>query len=249
MKSAVALIVMVILVPRISFSQKKLMKVDAALVANSKPMEAKRKGISVVGKYEFGQYKIVSGKAGWTRTKSRSRMFSGVTESQSKSKLSFLFIANNRDSVQVNTIVSTDTKELDLNRGIRFGNADWGQVLQSSTEKYLATIDLASDTTSWNLALVTAMGTEVRGSRFKGLLTSASETYEIREVIQFDDGKINAFGLILGYEFLQNGKSVAAVQASMNTFLKMYVWIDNRLDEPTQRLLAAAAATLLVRNQ
>lgn len=249
MKSAVSLLAVFSLMPLAVFSQKKMMRVDTELVANSKPMEAKRKGISAVGKYEFGPYKIVSGKAGWTRTKTRSRMFSGVTESQSKSKLSFLFVANNRDSVQVNTISTADTRELDLNRGFRLGNADWGQVLQNNTEKYLATIDLAGDTTSWNLAMVTAVGTQVLGSRFKGVLASSAQTFEIREVIHFSDGKINAFGLILGYEFLQNGKAVCAVQGSMNSFLKTFVWIDQRLDEPTQRLLAAAAVTVLIRNQ
>jgi hypothetical protein len=249
MKPARMFVILLLCLSLISFSQKKMMRVAPDLVANSTPMEAKRKGISTVGKYEFGQYKIVSGKAGWTRTKSRSRMFSGVTESQSKSKLSFLFVANNRDSVQVNTISTTDTRELDLNRGFRLGNADWGQVLQNNTEKYLATIDLANDTTSWNMAMITAVGTEVMGSRFKGVLTSSAQTFEIQEVIHFNDGKINPFGFILGYEFLQNGKAVAAVQASLNTFLKTFVWIDSRLDEPTRRLLAAAAATVLARNQ
>jgi hypothetical protein len=249
MKPARILVILLFSFPIIGFSQKKMMRVAPELIANSKPMEAKRKGISTVSKYEFGPYKIVSGKAGWTRTKSRSRIFSGVTESQSKSKLSFLFVANNRDSVQVNTISTTDTRELDLNRGFRLGNADWGQVLQNNTEKYLATIDLANDTTSWNMAMVTAVGTEVLGSRFKGVLTSTVQTYEIQEVIHFNDGKINSFGFILGYEFLQNGKVVAAVQGGTNTFLKTFVWIDNRLDESTQRLLATAAATVLARNQ
>lgn len=43
---------------------QKIMRLDNELKANSKPMEDKRKGISSVGKYQFGPYRIVSGKAG-----------------------------------------------------------------------------------------------------------------------------------------------------------------------------------------
>ncbi len=58
-----------------SFAQK-FIRLDDDLKANSKQMQAKRKGISSVGKYEFGPYRVVSGKGGWEKTTRKSPLFS-----------------------------------------------------------------------------------------------------------------------------------------------------------------------------
>ena len=49
-----------------SSSAQKKIYIDELLKLNSEPMKAKRKGSESVGKYEFGSYKVVSGKLGWT---------------------------------------------------------------------------------------------------------------------------------------------------------------------------------------
>lgn len=55
---------------------QKIMKLSNELKSSSQPAEVKRKGMSTVGKYEFGPYRIVSGKGGWGIGTSKKKMFS-----------------------------------------------------------------------------------------------------------------------------------------------------------------------------
>jgi hypothetical protein len=43
---------------------QKMMILDDDLKASSQPMQATRKGVGVIGKYEVGPYKIIEGKVG-----------------------------------------------------------------------------------------------------------------------------------------------------------------------------------------
>lgn len=55
------------------------------------------------------------------------------------------------------------------------------------------------------------------------------------------DGKKSMIWTYHGYEFVVNGKSVAAVQ----TAAKQYVWLANDLDPKMKTILATAAAVML----
>ena len=220
-------------------SGQKIMKLDNELKANSKPMEANRKGLSSVGKYQFGPYKIVSGKAGWTTTKSKSKFFSFETKSESQKKSSFVFVGNDKDSVLVNTSTNTKTSETEL--------GDWS-MLNQSNNNYIALLSFTNDTTVWRMIVVTRSGEEVEGNyQAEGILTNGITEIQIREVKQWEDGKTAAFNLIMGYEFFLDNNSIAAVQASLDTFQKKFVWLHQNLDERMKLVLAAASASLMVR--
>jgi hypothetical protein len=223
----------------ITTSGQKIMKLDNELKANSKPMEANRKGVSSIGKYQFGPYKIVSGKAGWTTTESKSKFFSFETKSESRKKSSFVFVGNDKDSVLVNTSTNTKTSDTEI------GDLS---ILNQSNNNYIALLSFTNDTTVWRMIVVTRIGEEVEGNyQAEGILTNGITEIQIREVKQWEDGKTSALKLIMGYEFFLDNNSIAAVQASLDTFQKKFVWLHQNLDERMKLVLAAASASLMVR--
>lgn len=240
MKRLSTIIIGLLLIPlgsSITYGQK-VMKLDSELKANSKPMEAKRKGMSSVGKYEFGPYKIVSGKAGWTTTTSNKKFFSFETKSESKKKSSFVFVAGEKDTIMVNTSTNTKMSETNI--------ANW-TFMNQSVDNYIAIIAPAADTSVWKMGVVFGSGQDVEGNyRAAGFMTDGITEVEIREVKQWEDGKSPALKLICGYEFFIGNNSVAAVQSSIDTFQKKYVWLSQNLTEKMKSVLAAAAASLMV---
>lgn len=77
--SAVLLLILSVL--PFAASAQKIMKVDDSLKSNGVMMEVKSKGLSALHKYELGSYKVVSGKAGITTTKTKSKFFSRFSQS------------------------------------------------------------------------------------------------------------------------------------------------------------------------
>lgn len=215
-----------------------IMTLDSDLKTNSTPMEAKRKGMSSVGKYEFGPFRIVSGKGGSTVTKSHKKMLSFTTKSESSSKSSFVFVANNSDTINITTSTNNNLSETEV------GNLG---ILNKSTDNYLATISPSADSTAWKMLVVFNMGEDVKGNfNAQGTLTNGKITIQIREVRQWEDGKTPLMNAICGYEFYLENSSIGAVQSSIDTFKKKFVWLNNNLEEQLKSVLAAASAALMV---
>jgi len=221
---------------------QKIMKLDDDLKANSEPMEAKLKGISRVGKYEFGPYKIVSGKAGWGNTKWSEDKFNSETYSESKSKLSFIFTVNGKDTILVNTTTNTKFSESESN----FLGGDM-TTLNKSIDNYIALISHSYDTTGWKMVLVSSTGAEVAGKfKAEGILTNGVTNIQIREIKQWDDGKNTTFKMICGYGFFIDNNEIAAVQSNFDLSPKKFVWLHQNLEEQMKSILAAASAALMV---
>ena len=240
MKNLFTLIIGLILISAtvVNSYGQKIMRLENELKSNSSPMEAKRKAFGTVGKYQFGPYRIVSGKTGWTSTRSSTGFFGSETKSESKKKSSFLFVANDRDSVQVST--STNTKTSETEKG------DFS-ILNVSSDNYMASFSLKGDTADWKMIIVAKRGAIVRNNfSAEGILTNGVKTIHIREVREWEDGKVPFLKLILGYEFFIDQHSIAAVQSSPDGFQKKYVWLHQNLDEKMKVLLAAASASVML---
>jgi hypothetical protein len=217
---------------------QKIMKLDDELKANSKPMEAKLNGISIIGKYEFGPYKIVSGKGEWGIGTSSTDRFSSETTTESKSKSSFVFAVNDKDTILVNT--STNANYSKSEREGLFGSVT---TLNGSLDNYTALISPYNDTTLWKMILFSTTATEVGGDNAEGLLTNGVTKIQIRGIKQWEDGKNTPFKMICGYGFFIDNKEIAAVQSKTN---KIFVWLHQNLDEQMKSILAAASASLMV---
>jgi hypothetical protein len=221
-----------------SISAQRTMKMDADLKNNSTPMPASRKGISAVGKYEFGQYRIISGKSGWKTTNSTKRFLSFETNSESKSKSSFMFLANGKDTLNVNISLNTKTSQIYF--------AEFS-TLSRSNDNFIAIISSPADTVVWRLILAASSGEEVKEHFIaEGNLTDSVNQINIKMIKLLENGKKLLMNANCVFEFIWIDKVIAAVQTSIDVSLKRTVWLRSDIDEELKKILAAASASLMI---
>jgi len=229
-----------LLVGLMPVSGQNTIKMDPDLKSNSTALEAKRKAITTFPKYQFGPYAIVSAKAGWTITKGSTKMrfILEDTNSESKTKSSFVLVGNN-DTVKVNMVNKVLTSETALGRL---------STTNQINSMFMAEILVLADSSSWQLKLQTEMGPQIAGSfHTEGELTNGDLKIQIYPIKEWESGKTDLFKMILGYELVLNNQSVAAVQSPQMT-TKRSVWIRESLDEHLKLALATASAILMVRS-
>ncbi len=253
----ILLSIILILSNSITLSAQKLMKIDPELLRNSFPLEAKRKGIGAVGKYQFGEYRIISGKHGWTTTKSNSGFpFRAESNYESKTKLSFVFVREMEDTVLVNVDMNSTVSMLDsdnlLFRISRIGPVEFSgyQEILESKDSYIAGFTTSRDTSKWIMVVENYGGTAVEGRNlFKGILSNGSSLISLKVVLEWENGRRPMLFSTIGYQFTQEGVPIGAVQACIDTTKKKIVWIHKDLNENIQLILAAASAALIVRSE
>ena len=245
--------VLLVLLGSSLFSQK-FIKTDESLKANSDFMQVKRKGISAIGKYQFGPYQVVSGKAGWTKEINKHGLITDNVKVTVENKKSFVFVGNEKDSVSIQTSLNIFSKMEDKNALVfrkLFGWHDY-EVIESK-ETYISSLLLVKDSTEWNLVLVYPRPMENNegdyiwdnNTQFFGMLSDSLTQIEIKRVFEQENGKNSMLNPIWGYEFFLDGKSIAALQDF--PINKMFVWIRKDLDEDLKIIIAASAASILVR--
>jgi len=232
------------------------MFLDEAFKSSTKPMPVKRKGIGTVGKYEFGPYRILSGKAGWTTTRGSANFFSGQSKIESKSRSTFTFTGQQTDTITVN-ITFTAMTQLEDNHSFLFRTlTGWvSPEVKENYEVYLASLSSSSDTVAWKMILSYPVGDEIHGSikpddmaSFHGILSNEQTTFEIIPEFRWENGKqATLLKPVEGYRFRLDSETVAAVQVL--PFQKMFVWIKPSLPNQHRLTIAAALATLMVRSE
>ncbi|MBD3748468.1 MAG: hypothetical protein IE931_03135 [Sphingobacteriales bacterium] len=254
-KFRIALIVAFLLA---TFSQttlaQKFIKLDAQLKANSKPMPAKRKGFTDVGRYQFGNYQVISGKSGWTKTTTKSPLFQDNTTTNSSTKKSFVFVDHQADTANANIQIRENIKSYNNELFARtFLNWNRDELLEGKGI-FETDFKFSTNTSAWKLAVIYPLALEKDGrlyadykTPFKGILTNNKTYIEIREVTQNEEGKKSFLSPVLGYEFWLDSESLAAVQVVPMS--KMNVWIKEDLDPKLKFILASGAAALLIKTQ
>jgi hypothetical protein len=235
-----------------SSSAQKLIRIDESLKSNSQQMRAKRKGISSVGKYEFGTYKVISGKGGWEKTTSKSPLFSDNSSIKYSTTKSFVFASTEADTAIANISVAENV-EIDGGSWVIRTFTPWSDAEVKNGEGiFECAFSFSSDTTVWNLLAIYPVAAEVDGifqmddhTFFRGILTDNNTTIEIAEINVNEEGDNSFLNPVLGYEFWHDSKSLAAVQVLPAN--RWYVWIRNDLDPDMKFLLASAVTAMLVR--
>lgn len=232
---------------------QKMIKIDEQLKNNSQSMIVKRKGISVVGKYEFGPYKVISGKSGWEKVSTRSPLFGDHTSINSSSKMSYVFVNNEADTCFANIRV---VKNIETDDGNWFSRTflNWTDSEIKKGEGVFETVfTFSADTIQWRLIVVYPLAIEQNGTikmdtntKFHGILTDSKIFIEIKQVTEREDGKSSLLSPVLGYEFWQDSKSLAAVQVIPVN--RMYVWLRDDLEAPLKFVLANGASAMLIKN-
>ena len=235
-----------------SSSAQKLIRIDESLKLNSQQMRAKRKGISSVGKYEFGTYKVISGKGGWEKTTQKSPLFSDNSSIKYSTNKSFVFVSDEADTSFANISVAENVA-IDGGSWIIRTFTPWSDAeVKNGEGVFESTFSFSSDTVLWNLLAIYPVAAEVDGiyqmddhTFFRGILTDNNTIIEIVEINVNEEGDNSFLNPVLGYEFWLGSRSLAAVQVLPAN--RWYVWIRDDLDSDLKFLLASAATAMLVR--
>lgn len=231
---------------------QKFIQIDEQLKAKCEAMSVKRKGFTAVGKYEFGQYRIISGKSGWGKSSTKSPLFGNSSTTKSSVKKSFVLV-NNTDTcfAAVSIVESVETYDGSW-FSQTFLNYHYSDV-KKGEGIFEALFTFSSDTTQWRLAVVYPVASEMDGeivtdhtTEFRGVVTDGHRSIKIMNVTVNEEGKNPLLNPVNGYEFWLDSESLAAVQVM--PINRMNVWIRDDLDNSFKFVLANAVAAMLVKS-
>lgn len=231
-------------------AQQKEIVIDEDLAAHSEKMKVKMgaQWMGKIFKFKFGDYAVTDSKSGWTKTSSSSKFFSSKVESKSEQEFSFeLSDKKIDDKALVNA--ATDISSAELQSFIVFSNFSIGsdELLKSSHNfsAFISTTSNEDDT--WVLVKSTQSGSEAEYD-FKAFLTNQDRRIDIFQTTSNKNGEDPRSIPAKGYEFVEDGKALCAMQYYGGGMLgsnKSIIWMRSELDSREQLILAAAMTALL----
>ena len=238
----------ILVAARVSAAQHNIVVSDS-LAANADTLTVKR-GAQWLGRmpqWRFGDYAIASSKLSSTGTRTKG-IRSGTSESRSSGKFSFVLTNGTGDSASVqaehNTTVHLLHKE--SQNGWRIPSIPSDEEVMLDSQNATANITVNGDTTdTWALVL------GVRVAHRSELVSNAVLTNGVRKIVLSDvtshkHGWFDLRGIAAGYEFIEDGRSLGAVQYYGGTFgTTNIVWMLRSVDARTKLLLAAAMTAVL----
>ncbi len=223
------------------------MLVDQQLTAQSTPMPVDgRQGWLINQSIRFGHYETENVQRAWTKSYSWDVFLAKLQDA--KDKYSFTLFDNQRGAYTVDAVNHIKGADLPIGRFLGENTSPALQELASFTvqtkDLFAASLYSNSREEAWHLMLMNRNDTRKNG-RYAGLLTN--EQQQIIEVLPVRalQGAKTWGNEIIGYEFRQDGKALAAVEV----INKGRVWIDPALDANMQLVLASASATLLLQQE
>jgi hypothetical protein len=217
-----------------------------SLAGNAEKLNVKLggKGFGKMWKIKFGDYTVVSSKAGWTATTTKTNFWNTKTENKTTQKFSFI-LADKKDTAFINAARNIEVQTLNdiqVLPHLYLGNNE----IVFESNNYSAFINIHSDTTNtWALLMNYQIG---NGPRDQAMLTNATRKIDIVPVTSNKNGEDKRSMPALGYDFVENGRSLGAVQyygGGMLGMNKNIVWLSQGLDD-TMKLVIAAAATAIL---
>ena len=230
-----------------AIAQKSLVISDS-LKANSEMLKVKM-GIQTTGKipkFKAGDYAVVSSKMAWLHSSSTSNFFNTKSESKSSQKFSFVLTGPGADSAKVDA--ATNTQWQTHNSVQVSEHFSWGddELLKQSIN-FSASISLTSDTSKvWVLVMQDETGSQTNGKN-KAFLTDGARRIQIFPVSSDSDGQ-HSMSPALGYEFVEIGKSVSALQYSGGGMFPLnhnIIWLHKATDPKMKLVLTAAMIAIL----
>ncbi len=237
-----------------ALGQKSMYLVESFRSQSTK-MPAKRKGISAIGKFEFGPYKVLSGKQGWTKTEGKGN-FRGDSKSESVTKSSFEFQGINQEVIKAEILYTSMVEITEQNSLVFKLLTNWSSTEMEQQEFYVADYQFPKDTSQWSLVLsypiihdeYSDLSMSDLAEMFKGEIVSNEIRIEIVPELRLDNGKnASAFRPLEAYTFRLNDTVVGAVQVI--PIPGMAVWIKDDLSDHLKNLLAVSAATMMIRSE
>lgn len=241
------LIVLCMLATNLVSAQKNIIISDN-LSADSDMLNVKM-GSQKFGKiwnFRFGEYAVVKSKLGWTTTKSKGNFWGTKSESSTSEKFSFVLCNQKNDSAVVNAANKIEAKT--LNEIELLPNFSWGaNELVKGETLFSAQIIVNRDTIdNWTIFIKKTEGSQA-GNGFLAFLTNGTRDIKIFPVSSNNETENRAFPA-RGYEFIENGQSLSALQYLGSGALGMnknIIWLNKNLEDRMKLILAAAMTAVL----
>ena len=230
--------------------QQKEIVIEKDLADNAQKMKVKM-GTQWAGKifkFKFGDYAVTDSRNGWTTTTGGTNFWGTRASSETKNDFSFeLTDKSISEKVVVNastSITSEEIRSFELFEFIAIGSDE----LVKSAYNFVAflTSTLVEDDT-WVLIKSIEDGSQAN-YEFRAFLTNQERTIYIERTTSNKNGEDSRSIPAKGYEFLENGNSVCAVQyygGGMLGMNKNIIWMRSDLD-PQDKLILAGAMTALL---
>ena len=233
---------------KFSMAQKSIVISDSlAANADKLPVKMGNAWPWKIQNFSFGDYVITSSKAGWGTGVSKNNLLG--TKSQSESSRRFSFVLTNRttDSAEVNAAYNYTLRELHQTKLFPLFFAGREELLEES-ENFTAFITLNGDTsTTWVLFIINASGSSVK-NEYKAFLTNRERIIFLNTTSADKNAGKNHVMSALGYEFIENGQSLCALQyfgGGMLGVNKKVIWMHKAPDAKMKLILAAAMTAVM----
>ena len=231
--------------PPPSAAQKTIIISDS-LVANSDRLKVNNPAqwLGRVAGWRFGDYAVASSKRAETKTTTNRNLLDTKSKSHSTERFSFVLTNKTTDSAMVDALRNSDVDSL---KGFQLGGG-WsiGREAVVESGNFSAIVTINRDTTDqWGLFL--GVGAD---SGAAGFLTNGDRRISVALASSNRDPSDLRGPPAIGYEFVEGGRSVGAVQYFGGTnALTRFVWLDRSLDARTKLILAAAMTAIIQANR
>jgi hypothetical protein len=242
------IIFFLLLIAVFSKAQKNII-INDSLGANSDKLNVKMgsQGMGKIWKFHFGDYGVVSSKLGWEVTSTKGNFFNTKTESKSTQKFSFLLAGKSSDTAKVNAarnIMVQSLNEIDILHNFTWGDNE----VKLEAENFTAFITINSDTSEvWALIMSTKAGPDKIDSN-QAFLTNGERKIILIPASSNKKGGDEHSLPALGFEFIENGQSIGALQyygGGMMGMNKNIIWLHKDLTDKMKLILAAAMTAIL----
>lgn len=238
--------------PGSSHAQDKAIVISDGLSASAERYEVKM-GTQWMGrnwKLRFGDYAVVESRMGPTKSSSKGNLLG--TKSQTETHHNFSFVLSNKtgDLATVKAATAEATRE---RHSIAIpSRVQWGaDETLSSTKQLSVSITTSGDQEeTWTLLMETTYGRHA-DHESAASLSNGERTISIAFTTSARDGEDSRRLPALGYEFIENERSLCALQyhgGGVWGLNKQIIWMDSSL-EPTMKLVLAAAMTSLLQKE
>lgn len=246
-----------------AFAGPKHILISDSLSAESEPWDVKRHDKwTGTNHWEFGEFHVISSKSGWITGGADTNFWRTKSTRHFEHQFAFVMTNQSADSAVVNAarhFVSKSNPGLDVGHGTHVGGT--GQTVDS--DNFIASIAVGRDTTEiWNLIIGETLVTEMGWDRddlasHTSMLVHEDRRIALVPVFSKDLKKKQSFGAMfkmqfqppaMGYEFVEGGRSLGAVEYFSNSVSGLYkntVWMGRSVDPRLRLVLAAAMASTL----
>ncbi len=231
-------------------AQQKDIVIDEDLAANAEKMKVKMgaQWMGKIFKFKFGDYAVTDSKNGWTTTSGGTNFWGTTARSESKNEFSFDLTDKSAAQKAIVNAASIITSE-ELRSFTVFSTLAIGtdELLKSSNNFTAFITSTFDEDDTWVLIKSLEDGSQANYD-FRAFLTSPNRTIQVESTTSNKNGQDSRSIPAKGYEFIENGKSLCAVQyygggtLGMN---KSIIWIRSDLSSQDKLILAAAMTALL----